>query len=100
MEGDNNKENNKEILTPAERLYRNHLKNVRAYRLKYPEKIKEKNKTYFNKLKTENGDMYKSILKRRRDYYLDVVKPKKLEEKNKKRKIEETNRGECELVEN
>jgi hypothetical protein len=69
------------IETPAERFYRNHLKNVSNYQKRNPEKMREKNKKFNDKLKEENGDKYQSRLSKQREYYQTVVKPKREAEK-------------------
>ena len=65
------------VETPAERFYRNHLKNVSNYQKRNPEKMREKNKKFNDKLKEENGDKYQSRLSKQREYYQTVVKPKR-----------------------
>jgi len=69
-------------LTPAERMYKNHLKNVSRYQKKNPEKMKLKNKKHFDKIKEEDPDRYFEMLERKREYYNTIVKPK-LEAKKK-----------------
>lgn len=70
------------VETPAERFYKNHLKNVSNYQKRNPEKMREKNKKFNTKLKEENGDKYQAKLLKQREYYQTVVKPKR--EANKK----------------
>jgi hypothetical protein len=69
-----NQENQK--ISPAERMYQNHLKNVRKYQRKNPEKIKEKCKKYIEKMKEERPDEYTEMLLKKRDYYANVRKPR------------------------
>jgi len=64
------------ILTPAERMYRNHLKNVRTYQQKNPEKMKEKCKRYNEKIKLENPEKYQETLNKKKEYYINVRKPR------------------------
>jgi hypothetical protein len=40
-------------MTPAERMYKTHCKNVLEYQRRNPEKMKEKQKRYYEKMKTE-----------------------------------------------
>ena len=68
--------NDPDKLTPAERMYRNHLKNVSKYQKNNPEKMKEKNKKYNDKLKQEVPDKYFDLLQKKRTYYLTTRKPK------------------------
>lgn len=63
--------------TPAERFYKNHLKNVSNYQKRNPEKMREKNKKFNDKLKEENGDKYQARLSKQKEYYQTVVKPKR-----------------------
>ena len=63
-------------LSAAERLYERHLINVKKYQHKNPEKMKLKAKTYMVNLKKDKGK-YELFLEKRRNYYIDVVKPKK-----------------------
>ena len=92
-------ENTEEIkpMTPAERMYKNHLKNVRKYQQKNPEKMREKSKKYNEKIKEEKPDEYKEMLMKKREYYLNIRKPriqelrqlKQIEEELKKKNNEE-----------
>lgn len=63
-------------LSPAEKYYRNHLKNVSNYQKRNPEKMREKNKKHNDKIKIEHPDKYQARLERSRNYYQNVVKPK------------------------
>ena len=65
------------ILSPAERYYRNHLKNVITYQKKNPEKMREKCKKYSDKLKEENPEKYQVMLDRKKLYYINTIKPKR-----------------------
>ena len=65
-----------QVLSPAEKLYQSHLINVKNYQRRNPEKMKAKAKQYMNKLK-EDPEKYEIFLEKRRDYYNNVVKPKK-----------------------
>jgi hypothetical protein len=67
---------NENVLTPAERMYQNHLKNVKTYQKKNPEKMREKCKKYNEKIKLENPDKYQETLSKKKEYYLNVRKPK------------------------
>jgi hypothetical protein len=64
-------------LTPAERFYRNHLKNVSNYQKRNGEKMREKNKAYAKKVKEDKPEKYKEMLERKKQYYLTVIKLKK-----------------------
>ena len=63
-------------LSSAEKMYKRHLTNVKKYQHKNPEKMKEKAKRYMQKLKMDTVK-YEVFLEKRRNYYLNVVKPKK-----------------------
>ena len=63
-------------LSAAERLYERHLINVKKYQHKNPEKMKLKAKRYMEELKKDK-EKYDLFLEKRRDYYINVVKPKK-----------------------
>ena len=63
-------------LSAAEKLYKRHLINVKKYQHKNPEKMKLKAKTYMVNLKKDK-EKYELFLEKRRNYYIDVVKPKK-----------------------
>ncbi len=65
-----------EILTPAERMYKAHLKNVSNYQKRNKEKISQKQKDYNEKLKIEFPDRYFDLLQKKKDYYYNVRKPK------------------------
>jgi hypothetical protein len=64
-------------LSPAERFYKNHLKNVSNYQKRNSEKMKEKNKAYAKMIKEDKPEKYKEMLDRKRQYYLRVIKVKK-----------------------
>lgn len=63
-------------LTPAEKYYQNHLKNVSNYQKRNPEKMKKKNKKHNDKIKNEDPEKYQSKLLKQREYYQMVIKPK------------------------
>tara|TARA_R110000803_G_scaffold146702_1_gene212422 strand:- start:113 stop:445 length:333 start_codon:yes stop_codon:yes gene_type:complete len=63
-------------LSAAEKMYSRHLTNVKRYQHKNPEKMKLKAKRYMENLKKDTGK-YILFLEKRRNYYLDVIKPKK-----------------------
>ena len=64
------------LVTAAERLYERHLINVKKYQHKNPEKMKLKAKRYMEELKKDK-EKYGIFLEKRRDYYINVVKPKR-----------------------
>jgi hypothetical protein len=66
------------ILSAAERMYYNHLYNVKKYQQRNPQKMKEKSKRYMENLKKDTTK-YENYLQKRRTYYKDVLKPKKQE---------------------
>jgi hypothetical protein len=69
-----NKEN-QPPLTPAERNYKSHLKNVSKYQKKNADKMKEKQIRYLEKMR-EAPERYDEFLKKRREYYKNVLKPR------------------------
>jgi hypothetical protein len=75
-------------MTPAERMYKNHLKNVKKYQQKNPEKMKEKSKKYNEKIKEEKPDEYKEMLMKKREYYLNIRKPR-IQELRQLKQVEE-----------
>ena len=58
-------ENNKDI-TPAERYYQNHLRNMKTYRQKHPEKLREQNKKDYKKKKEEHPDKHQALLDKKK----------------------------------
>ena len=65
-------------MTPAEKYYKNHLKNVSTYQKKYPEKMRANNRREYSNLKEKNEEKYKAMLANKKQYYIDHIKPKKL----------------------
>jgi hypothetical protein len=63
-------------LTPSERYYKNHLKNVSNYQKRNPQKMREKNKKHNDKIKNEDAEKYQAKLLRQREYYQAVIKPR------------------------
>jgi len=70
------KENEPPTLSAAEKMYSSHLKNVAKYQKKNGEKMKVKQTRYLAKMK-EEPDRYEMFLAKRRNYYKDVLKPRK-----------------------
>jgi hypothetical protein len=68
-------------LSPAEKYYKNHLKNVSNYQKRNPEKMREKNKKHNDKIKNEDPEKYQAKLLKQREYYQNVIKQKKQLEK-------------------
>jgi hypothetical protein len=66
-----------EVITPAERHYRSHLKSVSNYQKRHPVKMREKVKFYLQNMKNNEPEKYRDYLAKKRKYYLDVVKPRK-----------------------
>lgn len=62
-------------LVAAERMYSNHIKNVKAYQKRNPEKMRAKCKKYNEKVKTDS-EKYQAMLDTKKQYYYDVRKPK------------------------
>ena len=67
-----------EVIAPADRHYRNHLRNVSNYQKRNKEKMRIKQKLYLESLKTNNPEKYQNYLAKKRKYYFDVVKPRKI----------------------
>jgi hypothetical protein len=57
-------------------FYQKHLKRVSDYQKANPTKCREKCKKYNDKLKAENPEKYAEMLEKKRQYYLQVRKPK------------------------
>lgn len=72
-----------EKLSPAENLYKLHLKAVSNYQKKNPEKMREKCKKYNEKIRNDPQKL-EELKRKQREYYNNVVKPKKEAEKMKK----------------
>jgi hypothetical protein len=64
-------------ISPAERFYQRHLMYVKKYQQENKEKTAEKCKRYMEKVKAERPEKYEEIKQKRKDYYNNVVKPKK-----------------------
>jgi len=64
-------------LSPADRLYRNHLKAVANYQKKHPEKCKEKAKRRAEAIKADPERLAEHQAKRRK--YYEEVKAKRSE---------------------
>jgi hypothetical protein len=60
----------------AIRYYKNHLKTVSEYQKRNPEKMRIKNNAWNAKIKETDPVKYQAILDKKRDYYLNVRKPK------------------------
>jgi hypothetical protein len=71
-------------MTPAERCYASHKKIVCAYQRRNPEKMKEKQKRYLDKLKIENPEKYEQQQQNKRDYHKRVVLPRLQREREEK----------------
>jgi len=56
-------------ISPAQRMYQNHLKNVAKYQKANPEKMREKNKRYLENMKKNNPDKYEDFLMKKAEYY-------------------------------
>jgi len=74
-------------ISPAEKFYALHLKNVSNYQKKYPEKCREKNKRYFNNVKENSPEKYKEMLEKKKEYYLSFVKPKRDLQKEERKSL-------------
>jgi hypothetical protein len=64
------------LLSPAEKYYTNHLRNVSRYQKTHPEKMREKCNKYNARLR-EDPEKYAAALAKKRAYYYDVVQIKK-----------------------
>jgi|TARA_R110001632_G_scaffold154191_2_gene272277 hypothetical protein len=62
--------------SPAERMYKQHQANCKKYQQKNKEKMSAKQKKYIEGLKGD-PEKYKTFLEKRRNYYKDVLKPRK-----------------------
>jgi len=63
--------------SPAEKWYKAHKKNVANYQKRNGQKMKEAHYRYLENLKLE-PQKYEEHLQKRREYYQNVVKPRKL----------------------
>jgi hypothetical protein len=73
--------------TKALAFYEKHLKRVSDYQKANPTKCREKCKRYNDKLKAENPERYADMLEKKRQYYLNVRKPKMDADKSNSAKI-------------
>lgn len=64
-----------------------HLKRVSAYQKANPDKCRDKCKKYHERLK-EDPEKYAALLQKKKEYYLNVRKPKIEAEKSKKTEIQ------------
>ena len=69
-------------LTPAERMYRNHLKNVSNYQKRNPEKMREKCKKRNERLKNERPEEYALLLEKQKAYYKEYNRLRKEKRNN------------------
>jgi hypothetical protein len=69
--------------------YEKHLERVKQYQKNNPEKVKEKQSRYYTKLKQEFPDKYWDMINKKRQYYIEVVRPKQLEKKMQEKKMQE-----------
>jgi hypothetical protein len=76
-------------LTPAEKYYQAHLKNVSKYQKNNPEKMRAKNKRHNDKIKNEDPEKYQAKLLKQREYYQTVIKPKAQSSKKTEEPAEE-----------
>ncbi len=65
------------ILTPAEKHYIAHRKNVARYQKNNPDKCKIKNRLHFQRIRLECPEQHQKSLQAQREYYINVTKPKK-----------------------
>lgn len=68
-------------MTPAERCYASHKQIVINYQRANPEKMREKQKRYLDKLKVENPEKYEQQQQNKRDYHKRVALPKRQRER-------------------
>jgi hypothetical protein len=83
---------NTENLSVAEKYYKNHLLAVHRYEDKNRDKIREKNRAYYLKLKNENNNKYNELIEYHKNQYtinkdtiLDKSKQNYLLNKEKKK---------------
>lgn len=82
----------------AIRHYIKHLEVVSKYQKANPEKMRAKHLRRVNKLK-ENG-LYDNIKKQQHEYYINVIKPKRIEEKEAKKRMKQDQVDEEEIIKN
>jgi len=68
---------NDTVLSPAEKHYRNHLKNVSAYQKRNPEKMREKCRRRNEKFKLERPEDYALFLEKQKIYYKEYNRLRK-----------------------
>lgn len=73
-------------LSPAERLYKNHLLNVAKYQKNNVEKCREKCRKYNDSIKND-PEKYQQLLQKKREYYNNITKPKLQKKKEELKNI-------------
>lgn len=64
-------------LSTAEKHYKKQLKNTLDWQKRNPERCNAKQRKYNTNLKEQHPEKYMEMLARKKQYYIDVVKPKK-----------------------
>ena len=59
-----------------EEYYLKHRQSIKKWQQKNPEKVRQYALEYQHKMKKENPDLYEAMLKRKKEYYINVVKPR------------------------
>jgi len=77
METPQPQEEKQEEKTSAEKYYEKHLENVRKYQRAHKDEMRAKCKNYQKRLKEERPEDYALYLEKKRQYYNDVLKPKR-----------------------
>lgn len=62
----------KKTLTPAERMYQSHLRNVAKYQRQNPDKMRRKQQRYIQK-RRDDPLRHQEFLQKRREYYKSVI---------------------------
>ena len=65
------------VQTAAEKYYKQHLKNSLAWQKRNKDSCNAKQRKYNTNLKENHPEKYEEMLAKKRQYYIDVVKPKK-----------------------
>jgi len=69
------------IETPAEKFYKRHLNYVKQYQKTHKEQCAIKCKNYMERIKTNKPEQYEAMKQKKRDYYLNIIKPKRQKKK-------------------
>ena len=74
-------------MSSAQRHYVNHMKCVRKYQQTHVDQTRAKCAKWFATMKAERPDQYREILDKKKQYYNEITKPKRLQQKLEKESV-------------